>query len=284
VAPTAPERQRPCWRQPTDTLAGVCLLLFAWQPERSYPLTVAANRDERFDRSASSFCVVREHHPRVLGGLDHVGGGTWLATNEHGVVAGLTNRPSPGGRDPAKRTRGELPLVLAGHHTAAAGVETLVRRIRPADYNPAWLLVGDRQSLFSITVLPDEPICVRQLGPGVHVLENAPLGQPSVKVDHVNSLVAEASSQGRSLWSVLPSVLSDHTVPGVTGPDAFPDEEAVGRPHATLAACVHTEEFGTRSATLVRVPSAAGAHPEMLVADGPPCTATFVDVTRRWMS
>lgn len=262
----------------------MCLLLFAWQTERSYPLTVAANRDERFDRPARSFCVMREHHPRMLGGLDDVAGGTWLATNEHGVVAGLTNRPSPGGRDPSKRTRGELPLVLAGLPTAVAGVETFVRRIRPGDYNPAWLLVGDRRSLFSISLMPDEPICVRELGPGVHVLENAPLGQPSPKVDHVNSLVEEASSQGRSLWSALPSVLSDHTVPAATKPDVFPDEVAVDRPPATLAACVHTDGFGTRSATLVRVPAAAGAHPEMQVADGPPCTAPFVDVTRRWTS
>jgi uncharacterized protein with NRDE domain len=266
-----------------DTLAGVCLLLFAWQTEPSYPLMVAANRDERLDRPARSFCVMREHHPRMLGGLDDVAGGTWLATNEHGVVAGLTNRPAPGGRDPSKRTRGELPLLLAGHDTAAAGVETLVRRIRPGDYNPAWLLVGDRRSLFSISLRPDEPVCVRQLAPGVHVLENVPLGQPSAKVDHVNSLVEQASSSGGSLWGALPSVLADHTLPADAGPDAFPDE-AMTRPPATLAACVHSDEFGTRSATLVRVPSATGAHPEMLVADGPPCTAPFVDVTRRWTS
>ncbi len=220
----------------------------------------------------------------MLGGLDDVAGGTWLATNEHGVVAGLTNRPSPGGRDPDKRTRGELPLLLSGHPTAAAGVETLVRRTRPGDYNPAWLLVGDRRSLFSISLLPDEPICVRQLGPGIHVLENAPLGQASVKVDHVNSLVEEASLQGRSLWEALPSVLSDHTVPAPSEPIVFPDEEAVNRSPATLAACVHTDGFGTRSATLIRVPSVVDAHPEMLVADGPPCTSPFVDVTSRWTS
>ncbi len=264
----------------------MCLLLFAWQPESSYPLTVAANRDERFDRPARSFCVMREHHPRMLGGIDDVAGGTWLATNEHGVVAGLTNRPSPGGRDPSKRTRGELPLLLADHHTAAAGVETFVRRVRPGDYNPAWLLVGDRRSLFSISLLPDEPVCVVKLGPGVHVLENAPLGQASAKVDHVNSLVAEATSRGRSLWNALPSVLSDHTVPTASEPDAaavaVADREAVNRPPATLAACVHTDGFGTRSATLVRVPSPATGHPEVLVADGPPCRTPFVDVTSRW--
>src|SRR3712207_7355353 len=46
----------------------------------------------------------------VLGGRDEVGGGTWLATNAAGVVAGLTNRPMRDGPDAAKRSRGELPL------------------------------------------------------------------------------------------------------------------------------------------------------------------------------
>ena len=48
------------------------------------------------------------------------------------------------------------------------------------------------------------------------------------------------------------------------------------RPTATLASCVHTEEYGTRSAALVRVASDPGRRPELLVADGPPCTYPFV--------
>ena len=83
--------------------------MFAWKTEPGFPLVVAANRDERLDRPAHSLCVLREHAPRILGGRDDLAGGTWLAVNEHGVVAGLTNRPSPGGRDPTKRSRGELP-------------------------------------------------------------------------------------------------------------------------------------------------------------------------------
>ena len=65
--------------------------------------------------------------------------GTWLAVNKHGVVAGLTNRPSPRGRDPTKRSRGELPLLLAKHRSATATVADLMEGIRPSDDNPAWL-------------------------------------------------------------------------------------------------------------------------------------------------
>ena len=261
--------------------APVCLLLFSWQVERSFPLLVAANRDERLERPARAFSVLRDHHPRVLGGHDDLAGGTWLAVNEHGVVAGLTNRPSPEGRDPTRRTRGELPLMATGERTAAAGVETLVRRVRPEEYNPAWLLVGDRTSLYYVALNRDAPIAVVRLGPGVHVLENVALDQPSPKSTHIGGLAA-GTDAGGSLWDRMPSILGDHTIPDRGSEDGQPAEESPTRLPATLAACVHTDGYGTRSATLVRVPSSAGSRPRVLVADGPPCTSPFADVTARW--
>lgn len=252
----------------------MCLLVFAWKTEPGYPLVVAANRDERLDRPAHSLCVLAAHSPRILGGRDDLAGGTWLAVNEHGVVAGLTNRPSPGGRDPAKRSRGELPLLLAGQRTAATGVRELVRSVQPGQYNPAWLLVGDRETLSYIELASDRPPVVRSLPPGVHILENTGLGEPSPKVDRIRSLLEGAGGAAPPLWTVLPSVLSDHTIPPVGHEPQ--EDDAVLRPQATLASCVHTEEYGTRSAALVRMASDADVPPELWVADGPPCTSPFV--------
>ncbi len=268
----------------------MCLLVFAWQVEPSHPLTVAANRDERLDRPARHCTVLRDHHPRVLGGRDELAGGTWLAVNEHGVVAGLTNRPSPGGRDATKRTRGELPLLLAGERTAAGAVDTLVRRVRPDDYNPAWILVGDRQTLYYLELAPDRQVAVHQLDPGVHVLENVPLDQPSTKADRIRTLVSDSTRRGDALWEALPSILSDHTVPSTAdqaGSTRHPGEveasvETIARRPETLAACVHTDGYGTRSATMVRVPVQADTPPHVVVADGSPCQAAFVEVTERW--
>src|ERR1700679_171007 len=121
-----------------------CLLVMAFGLDPEAPLVVAANRDERLDRPATSMTVLRASDPRILGGRDERAGGTWLAVNEFGLVAGLTNRPVPDGIDPAKRTRGELPVLLASHRSAAEAVDDFLRRISPSDYNPAWFLVGDR--------------------------------------------------------------------------------------------------------------------------------------------
>ena len=258
----------------------MCLLVFAWQTEPGSPLIVAANRDERLDRPARSLCVLRDSEPRVLGGRDDLAGGTWLAVNEQGVVAGLTNRPSPGGRDPTKRSRGELPLIAATEWSADDGVAELSRRVRPDEYNPAWLLVGDRRSLYYVELTLDREPSVRQLGPGIHVLENAALGESSLKVDRVHALLAAASATGHSLWAALPSVLADHAVPAANGTPSGTDDTE--RPPATLAACVHTDDYGTRSAALIRVRPGPDIRPDTLVADGPSCVTSFVDVGDRW--
>ncbi len=263
-----------------DTLVRVCLLVFAWQTEPGHPLVVGANRDERLDRPAQSLCVLRERHPRVLGGRDAMAGGTWLAVNEYGVVAGLTNRPSPGGRDPSKRSRGELPLIAADRRSAKEAVEEIRHRVRPGDYNPAWLLIGDRRSLHYVELAIDRKPVVRELEPGIHVLENAGLDEPSPKVDRVRSLV-EAALPGPDRWAALPEMLADHALPDAAALQIY-ERNNIERRLATLASCVHTDDYGTRSAALLRVRTEPASSPEVMVADGPPCTSSFVDHSEHW--
>jgi uncharacterized protein with NRDE domain len=259
----------------------MCLLVFAWQPDEDHPLVVAANRDERLDRPARSACVLAEGPPRIVGGRDELAGGTWLATNEHGVVAGLTNRPSLTGRDTTKRSRGELPLLAAGQTSAAAAVAALVAAVGPDQYNPAWLLIGDRRSLFYVEIEADRKPSVEALDPGIHILENVSLGQASPKADRVRSLLRTAATAGRALEDALPEVLADHALPFGSDDDTI-EVGGIVRHTATLACCVHTEEYGTRSAALVVVDRPDDALPLVRVADGPPCSAAFVDATAYW--
>ena len=194
----------------------------------------------------------------MLGGRDEQSGGTWLAVNEDGVCAGLTNQPRGDLKDPTKRSRGELPLAAARCPTAAAGVDTLVRDFDSSDYNGAWLLVGDRTSLYFVDFTGAEVSAV-QLPPGIHVLENRSVDEPSPKVDFVRSAVG-APASADAIVEAFRAVLTDHRIP-----------EGDERPNA--ATCVHLDGFGTRSSCLVRVGATAGVPPRLWVADGPPCTA-----------
>jgi len=254
----------------------MCLLIVMAQTRHDFPLVVGANRDELLDRPAVATAVLRDANPRIVCGRDEVAGGTWLAVNDAGVVAGLTNRPAT--KDATKRSRGELPIVLASHTSARAAVDALASELRPSDYNPAWLLVGDRASLFAVDMTGAAAATVEQLSPGIHILENRALGEPSPKVDHVRALLAGVGDlDGVELVARLSAVLADHHVPEGATPTRHGGPDGDPIPAEVKAACVHTERYGTRWSGIVTVPASAGAPPAFRYADGPPCQAPWRD-------
>jgi uncharacterized protein with NRDE domain len=243
----------------------VCLLVVASRVLPTWPLVVAANRDERLDRPATPAGLLREHPYRTVGGRDLLAGGTWLAVNDRGVVAGLTNRPLPDGPDPTKRSRGEIPLALTAAADATTAVIAFEKTYVPGTYNPCWVLVGDRTSLYVLDLTGD--LDVRTLPAGVHVLENAAYGEPSSKVDRVHRLLDDRLGSG---GDPLYDVLGDHVV---TDPSR-------ARPEVS-ACCVHAADYGTRSSLLVRVPVDPARVPVVSSSDGPACRHDLVEVPFR---
>ena len=208
--------------------------------------------------------------PRIAGGRDLLAGGTWLAINENGLIAGLTNLPAAGGRDPRKRSRGELPLALARHATARDAVDTFPALFSPRDYNPAWLVVGDRDVLFYIDMTGDRAQ-ITELPPGLHVLENRPLTADSAKAALVRKRFSAAMSLGgEELISSLEKLLSTHDIPA--------DASEAERPPETNAACVHAGAYGTRSSSIIIVPPGT-LPPRIRFADGAPCTTAYKEFT-----
>ncbi len=230
-------------------------------------MIVGANRDEVLERPSTAVTVLDGGPPRIVGGRDEVSRGTWLAVNEHGVCAGLTNQPLGDAKDPSKRSRGELPLELARHATASEAVTTLLSEFRPGDYNGSWLLVGDRDELFFVDFTGSDDGTALALPPGIYVLENRALGETSPKVDLVRAAL-RTTADGNELVEDFRRILTDHRIP-------------VGDERPNAANCVHLEGYGTRSSCIVRVPSGNPA-PQVLVSDGPPCTTAYVDVSGLW--
>ena len=254
----------------------MCLLIAISGIVPGLPLIVAANRDERRARPAIPMTRLdgSDSGLAILGGRDEVGGGTWLATNAAGVVAGLTNRPLRDGPDAAKRSRGELPLALARHPTAAAAVEAFGDTIEPGAYNPSWLLVADRDDAFFVDVTGTDRVVVEHLPPGVHVLENRNVHEPSPKVGRVRELLDPAlAGPPTALLERLSTLLADHAVPTVEPPADS------SNPRLALAAgaiCVHADEddYGTRSSAVITV---AGdlAPPTIRWTGDAPCHARW---------
>jgi uncharacterized protein with NRDE domain len=255
----------------------MCLLVALHQVHSDSPLIVAANRDELLARAATAMTVLDGGPPRILGGRDHVAGGTWLAINERSVIGGLTNRYSHQ-VTPSKRSRGEWPLFLARFDSAAEAAGSFVESFAPGEFNPGWVLVGDGRELFYIDMTGERGRQVA-LEPGIHVLENRPLWADSAKVELVREkLRGIESSHGAGLLSRLEALLGSHEVPRQVA--AQPADGPPARPAAANAACVHLGAYGTRSSTIVQ--TVPGSPPRVWSSDGPPCTEPLVEVTGLW--
>ena len=77
----------------------MCTLAIYFQVDDEYPVVVAANRDEFYERPTIAPASL-SRGPWVIGGKDLRAGGTWLGLNGHHLVAGLLNRRAGGGPDP----------------------------------------------------------------------------------------------------------------------------------------------------------------------------------------
>jgi uncharacterized protein with NRDE domain len=247
-------------------LVVMCLLVVLSRIVPEWPLIVAANRDEQYARPADPVTVLRER-PRTLGGRDRLAGGTWLALNEHGVIAGLTNQPMQ--RSPTRRSRGAIPLKLTECADAGGAVAAFTASAGPGEFNPCWALAGDRSALFYLDLTrADAPVAV-ELEPGLYILENRALDASSPKVDRVRARLGDPGArEPDGLLDALRAVLADHAITAPPeGDDAW--SHLVSR---ASACCVHTEMYGTRSSMLIRVPRVPEAPSQIWASDGPSCT------------
>ena len=85
----------------------MCLILFAYQVHPQYPLIVAANRDEFYQRPTAS-AHFWEDYPNILAGRDLEKMGTWMGVTKSGRMAALTNFRDPKEILLGKRSRGEI--------------------------------------------------------------------------------------------------------------------------------------------------------------------------------
>lgn len=155
----------------------MCLVVFAWRVHPRYPLVLAANRDEFFNRPAAPAHWWTDA-PHLLAGRDLEAGGTWLGFNRNGHFAALTNYRDPSRRASGAPSRGALVRdALEDTRDAATSLHDLASWAEAyAAFN---LLVSDGEQL---GVLESTTGAVRMLPPGVYGLSNHLLDTPWPKL------------------------------------------------------------------------------------------------------
>jgi uncharacterized protein with NRDE domain len=248
----------------------MCTLAIYFRATRDCPVVIAANRDEFLERPAGDPTTLLET-PHVIGGKDLRAGGTWLGISEHGIVAGLLNRRAQDGGNPDARSRGLLCLDALRRRTAREAAEFAARE-RGSDYNPFNLLMVSRREAF-VAYNRGASIEVVELRPGLHLLSN--LDVDDFECPKISASYGKFAELGKRTdfqcdpighRAALGALLADHNTqldPRVA--------VAEGRPNAL---CLHLENYGTRSSSLIfmRNDTPAMAH---YFAPGPPCRTAY---------
>ena len=243
----------------------MCTLAIYFRATRDYPVVIAANRDEFLDRPAGDPTTLLDT-PHVVGGKDLKCGGTWLGISEHGLVAGLLNRRAENGVNPNARSRGLLCLDALRHRTAGEAARFAAQQ-RGSDYNPFNLLIASPREAF-VAYNRGAAIEVVALTPGLHLLSNLNVNDfecPKISASYGKFAELAKSKEFQmnpiEQRAALGALLADHNTQL---------DSRSGRPNAL---CLHLENYGTRSSSLIFVrEDAEFAH---YFAPGPPCRTSY---------
>lgn len=263
---------------PLREMAAVCTILFLNHVHPDYPLIIAANRDERYDRPARSPHLI-SRAPAALAGLDELAGGSWMGVNAVGIAVGITNHRTYMAPDPEARSRGDIVRDALSART----LDELAWRLGEVDcrqYNPFNLLFGDAGRVRLAYARPDtRAIEIVDAPTGVHVLPNDRLGAEGFPkaARAVRLATAIATRPWPELAQGLGEILGDHALPELSEIDAPPAGSvfSVELLHRHQAICIHGDGYGTRSSTVMAL--GVGGVDHYLFSDGPPCTTRFVE-------
>jgi uncharacterized protein with NRDE domain len=161
----------------------MCLIAIAVRASTRFPLVIAANRDELYDRPTRALHVW-DDDPNIAGGRDLRAGGSWLAVTRDGRFAAVTNIR---GLDdpPTPRSRG----ALVGDFVRS-GIAPLeyAEDIRPEEYAGFHLIAGDRHHVAHVA----SDATARLLDDGIFAISNAPAAVDWPKIGLAREAMAAA--------------------------------------------------------------------------------------------
>ena len=230
----------------------MCLVALAIDKSQRFPLVIASNRDEFFNRPAArlAWWTPQPGAPAILSGRDLDSGGTWLGLTAQGRLALLTNVRGGWPADPAAPSRGRIvPEWLA----ASEPTGHFWMRTALAGHNGFNLIAADfRQGdCFWASNTAMHP---KRLERGLYGMSNAGLDSAWPKVDELKARLAAALAASASvdeLAQQLFDALADRRLAPL---ERLPYTGIpLAREHQLSAAFIRTPDlaYGTRCSTLV---------------------------------
>ena len=235
----------------------MCLIVFAWRAHPQYPLVVAANRDEFFDRPSAA-AQWWDDGSEWLGGRDLQAGGTWMGISRSGRFAALTNYRDPSERKLDAPSRGELVedflVDPSGPADYLASLKSRAPRYNGFNLIAAQIGTGDARDAMSVMSNRDqgEPRIVLS---GIHALSNALLDTQWPKVERagttLQAILAGPRCSAKILTAKLLDLLADRTI---AHDSELPNTGlTIDRERALSSIFIRMPGYGTRASTVLVV-------------------------------
>lgn len=248
----------------------MCLILFAYKKHPKYPLIVAANRDEFYERPTAA-AHFWEDIPQILAGRDLEKMGTWMGLTTKGRFSALTNYRNPKESQDGKKSRGQLvtdSLMYEGSIKNYMESLSQSNRLFPG-YN---LLAGDIHHLYYYSNVGGKAM---ELDSGIYGLSNHLLNSSWPKVEKGREgLKRIIERKDEPALDELFSLLADS--------EQAPDERLpkTGVPlemeRMLSPLFIESEGYGTRSSTVLLLSETEGKYVERVYGkDGTHQTQTF---------
>ncbi|MFO7749112.1 MAG: NRDE family protein [Desulfobacteraceae bacterium] len=223
----------------------MCLILIGYKVFPDYPLVIAANRDEFYQRPTAGMHFW-EKRPDILAGKDLKQNGTWFAVHRTRGFAALTNHRNPDAINQDAPSRGKIIIdYLESGEDGSAYLTSFEHRA--ARYNGFNLLAGDRENLFWFSNVKNR---VETIEPGIHGLSNAFLNTAWPKVVSGKKALKKLLT-GNLTPEALFSILADRSVP----PDHLLPRTGIGLEWERRLSplFIQSDIYGTRSSTVMIV-------------------------------
>ncbi len=224
----------------------MCLLLFGVKASKSFPIILAANRDEFYQRPTAPMDFWPEN-PSILAGKDLECGGTWFGINTRGRFAALTNYRDLSAIKSGAPSRGDIIVDFLGFKGSIpdflGGLKT-----KSSCYNGFNLLLGDVNTLYWFS---NQNQIITPVPPGIHGLSNHLMDTPWPKVIAGKTALAKAIDTNNLNTSTLFKLLSDSSIPG----DSLLPDTGVGLEWERILSplFIKSPSYGTRSSIIMGI-------------------------------
>lgn len=217
----------------------MCTVIILRRPGHAWPLLLAANRDEKVDRPWLPPAAHWADQPGVIGGLDTLAGGTWLALGR-GVLAAILNRPGSLGPAAGKASRGALPIRAAAARSASEAALALAALDAEA-WRPFNLVIADARAAFFLRGTGAGRPDLIEIGTGLTMVtahDPNDMASPRIRRHLPRFSAATPPDPARGDWAAWETLLVDaeHGEAGIAEALRIPPLQGFGTVSASLMA------------------------------------------------